>query len=99
MFPRPAYRRAFEALQEKGDLRRARKLAVGLLALDHEQACDAELAEAINAELDAKRFPDLTTLRVRFRPATAAIPDVVVNLAPLGAYDELAAVTDMGAAA
>jgi hypothetical protein len=99
LFPRPAYRRAFEALQDEGDLRRACKVTVGLLALAHEQACEAELAEAIDAELDAKRLPELAALRERFRPATAAIPDVVVNLTPLGAYDELAAVTDMGAAA
>ena len=38
-------------------------------------------------------MPDLAALRERFRPATAAIPDVVVELAPLGVYDELAAVT------
>ncbi len=93
MFPRPAYRRAFEALQEQGDLRRACKVTVELLALAHEQACEAELAEAIDAELDARRLPDLAALRERFRPATAAIPDVVVKLAPLDFYDELAAVT------
>ncbi len=93
LFPRPAYRRAFEALQEQGDLRRACKVTVELLALAHEQACEAELAEAIDAELDARRMPDLAALRERFRPATAAIPDVVVELAPLGVYDELAAVT------
>ena len=92
LFPRPAYRRAFEALQEQGDLRRACKITVELLALAHEQACEAELAEAINAELDARRLPDLAALRERFRPATAAIPEVVVELAPLGVYDELAAV-------
>ena len=101
LFPRPAYRRAFEALQEEGDLRRACKVAVGLLALAHEQACEAELAEAIDAELDARRLPDLAALRERFRPATATVPDVVVKLAPLGVYDELAAVgaPNVGAAA
>jgi hypothetical protein len=93
LFPRPAYRRAFEALQEQGDLRRACKATVELLALAHEQACEAELAEAIEAELDAKRLPDLPALRERFRPATAAVPDVIVELAPLGVYDELAAVS------
>ena len=101
LFPRPAYRRAFEALQEGGDLRRACKVAVGLLALAHEQACEPELAEALDAELDAKRLPDLAALRERFRPSDAAIPEVVVTLAPLGVYDELAAVgaATVGAAA
>ena len=101
LFPCPAYRRAFEALQEQGDLRRACKVTVELLALAHEQACEAELAEAIDAELAARRLPDLAALRKRFRPTTAAIREVVVNLAPLGVYDELAPVgaADVGAAA
>ena len=101
LFPRPAYRRAFEALQEEGDLRRACKVTVGLLALAHEQACEAELAQAIEADLDAKRLPDLAALRERFRPSDAAIPEVVVKMAPLGVYDELAAVgvENLGAAA
>jgi hypothetical protein len=99
LFPRLAYRRAFEALQEQGDLRRACKITVELLALAHERACEAELAEAIDAELEARRLPDLAALRERFRPTTAAVPHVVVNLEPLGAYDELAAVTNVGAAA
>ena len=35
---------------------------VGLLALAHERACEAELAEAIDTELDAGRLPDLDAL-------------------------------------
>jgi hypothetical protein len=92
LFPRAAYKRAFEALQERGDLRSACKITVELLALAHERACEAELAKALSAELDAKRVPDLAALRQRFRPETATIPNVAVELAPLGAYDELAQV-------
>jgi len=92
LFPRPAYRRVFEALREQGDLRRACKITVELLALAHERACEAELAQAITADLDAGRLPDLAALGKRFRPETAAFPNVVVELAPLGAYDELAVV-------
>ena len=44
LFPRPAYARAFEALREEGDKRRACKVTVELLALAHERACEAELA-------------------------------------------------------
>jgi len=40
-------------------------------------------------ELDAGRLPDLDTLRRRFAPDTAAIPHVVIELAPLNLYDEL----------
>jgi hypothetical protein len=92
LFPRAAYKRAFEALQERGDLRSACKITVELLALAHERACEAELAKALSAELDAKRVPDLAALRQSFRPETATIPNVAVELAPLGAYDELAQV-------
>jgi hypothetical protein len=63
-----------------------------LLALAHDRACEAELAYAIEVDLDAGRLPDLDRLHERFKPDQAAIPDVAVRLAPLSAYDELAAV-------
>jgi hypothetical protein len=65
---------------------------VGLLALAYDRACEAELADAIDADLDAGALPDLDRLRDRFRPDQTAIPDVAVELAPLSAYDKLAAV-------
>jgi hypothetical protein len=92
LFPRPAYKRVFEALQEQGDIRAACKVTVELLALAHELACEAELAEAIAANLDAGRLPDLAALRARFRPEETVIPNVAVELAPLCVYDELVAV-------
>lgn len=92
LFPRPAYKRAFEALREEGDDRRACKATVELLALAHERACEVELADAIETDLDAGRLPDLATLRARFRPEEASVPSVAVELAPLSVYDELAAV-------
>jgi hypothetical protein len=51
-------------------------VTVELLALAHERACEAELAETIAVDLDAKRLPDLAALRARFRPAEASIPTV-----------------------
>ena len=92
LFPRAAYKRAFDALQENGDDRRACKIMVELLALAHERACEAELARAITADLDARRLPDLAALRARFQPEASAVPIVAVELAPLCAYDELACV-------
>ncbi len=65
---------------------------VGLLALAHDRACEAELAHAIDAGLDAGALPDLDRLCHRFKPDRAMIPDVAVELVPLSAYDELAAV-------
>ena len=77
---------------ELGD-KRACRITVELLALAHERACEAELALAIEADLDADRAPDLGALRARFVPEAGAIPEVTVELVPLDAYDELAAVT------
>jgi hypothetical protein len=57
-----AYQRAFEALLAGDSEKQACRTMVGLLALAHDRACEAELAEAINAELDAGRLPDLETL-------------------------------------
>src|SRR5258706_9162453 len=92
LFPRRAYALAFEALLAKESERRACRIMVELLALAHERACEAELGAAIEADLEAGRLPDLAALRQRFRPETAAVPDVVVELVPLALYDELAAV-------
>ena len=71
---------------------------VALLALAHDRACEAELAIALNGELDAGRLPDLDTLGRRFAPNATAIPDVTVELAPLHLYDELSTVRLGGAA-
>jgi hypothetical protein len=66
-------------------------VTVELLMLAHERACEAELADALNADLDAGRLPDLATLRAPFWPEQVPIPSVAVELVPLNAYDELAA--------
>jgi hypothetical protein len=57
-----------------------------------------ELAEAIDAELDAGKLPDLETLSRRFAPLPTAIPDVTIEVAPLHLYDELSTVQLSGAA-
>jgi hypothetical protein len=97
LFPRRAYQRAFEALLA-GDSKPACRIMVGLLALAHERACEAELAEAIDAELDAGRLPDLNALARRFAPDPADVPDVIVELVPLHLYDELGTVRAGGVA-
>jgi hypothetical protein len=90
LFPRPSYVRAFELLRNVAGDQRACKVAVELLALAHDRACEAELAAAIDVEIDAGRLPELGTFRERFLPDVASIPDVAVTLTPLTAYDELA---------
>jgi hypothetical protein len=98
LFPRRAYRRAFEALLAGGSEKQACRTMVGLLALAHDRACEAELAEAIDADLAAGRLPDLDGLRRRFAPDPAAIPAITVELTPLHLYDELGTVRPSGAA-
>jgi hypothetical protein len=92
LFPRRAYARAFEALLAKESEKQACRTMVDLLALAHDRACEAELAHVIDADLDAGCLPDLDRLRDCFKPDRAVIPDVAVELVPLSAYDELAAV-------
>jgi hypothetical protein len=92
LVPRQAYARAFEALLASEGDKRACRTMVGLLALAHDRACEAELGDAIEVLLDAGELPQLDQLRERFKPDRAAIPDVAVVLTPLSAYDELAAV-------
>jgi hypothetical protein len=92
LFPRPAYRRAFEALLTAAGDRRACKTTVELLALAHDRACESELAEALDADVDAGRLPDLPFLRATFGPSPASVPLIDVEVVPLSAYDELVAV-------
>ena len=92
LFPRQAYARAFEALLASEGDKRACRTIVGLLALAHDRACEAELADAIEALLDAGELPQLDRLREKFKPDGAVIPDVAVVLTPLSAYDELAVI-------
>ena len=97
LFPRRAYQRAFEALLAGDSEKPACRTMVGLLALAHERACEVELAEAIDAELNAGRLPDLSVLARRFAPDPAEVPDVTVELVPLHLYDELGTVRAGGA--
>src|ERR1700750_3222786 len=78
LFPRRAYQRAFEALLASNREKQACRTMVGLLALAHDRACEAELAETINAELDAGRLPDLETLGRRLAHNPDAILDLTV---------------------
>jgi len=98
LFPRRAYRRAFEALLAADSEKRACRTMVGLLALAHERACEAELAAALDTELEAGRLPDLDALCRRFAPDTSVIPEITVASTPLRLYDELATVQPGGAA-
>jgi hypothetical protein len=98
LFPRRAYQRAFEALLAGDTEKRACRTTVGLLALAHDRACEAELAAIIETDLDAGRLPDLDALGRRFPPDAGSIPDITVELVPLHLYDELGTVRPLGEA-
>jgi transposase InsO family protein len=89
LFPREAYRHAFERLIDHLPERQACRRMVDLLALAHDRGCEAELAGVLDAELAAGRLPDMASLRSRFAPDPAALPCVVVHLTPLAAYEVL----------
>ena len=98
IFPRDAYRQAFDRLLEQIPERSPRRLMVNILALAHERGCEAELAALLAAELLAGRLPDMAALRERFAPDPATLPEVVVHLVPLSAYEALLS-TPIGVAA
>lgn len=89
LFPREAYARTFDQLIEALPERAACRMMVELLAMAHERACEAELADLLAKDLAAGRLPDIAVLRERFAPDPAALPEVIVRLAPLSTYDAL----------
>ncbi|QDM25245.1 IS21 family transposase [Tardiphaga sp. vice304] len=91
LFPRRVYARAFDALLAGIGERPACRAMVGLLALAHERACEAELGAVLQATLDDGILPDLKALIERFRPKGMALPVVVVTLPSLAIYDQIAA--------
>jgi hypothetical protein len=92
IFPRAAYRRAWDRLIETGPAKTACKTMVALLLLAHEGTCEAELAIALEEVLDAGVLPDPLALAERFAPLIGPVPEVVVTLPALETYDALYAV-------
>jgi hypothetical protein len=89
LFPRPAYRAAWERLTDTRDARAACRTMVGLLALAHEGGCEADLAAALTEQLEDGGVPDLAELRTRFAPAAIRLPIVAVSLPSIASYDAL----------
>ena len=99
LFPREAYRRAFDALLAARPEREACRTAVALLALAHERGCEAELASRLAEILAAGLLPDLDELRARFGPDPSTVPRVTVALASLASYECLLGPAAVGEAA
>ena len=91
LFPRAAYRRAFEALTAKMPEKLACKITVELLALAHDRGCERELAEELDRVLDHGALPDPVALRRLFGPDPADLPTVSVLPVALDSYDALVA--------
>ena len=89
LFPRESYRRCFDRLIEQLPQRRACRIMVELLTIAHERGCESQLADELATCLDAGQLPDIAALRARFAPDPANLPNIVVHLAPLNAYEAL----------
>lgn len=90
LFPRDEYRRTWIALDQALPRKEACKRMVGLLALAHEEACEAELAGLIDGIVQAGDLPDPTVLRARITERPRSLPtDLPVILPPLATYDSL----------
>ena len=89
LFPRTAYRRAFDALLADLGERAACRRMVDLLSLAHDRGCEAELATCLDRHLDAGELPDPATLLERFTPRIGVLPHIEVPLGSLAVYDEL----------
>jgi hypothetical protein len=89
LFPRPAFRRAWEALDRGLDPRKACRVYVGLLHLAASHACEARLAEHLDGVLAAGGLPDLEAARTAVAPVPPQLPTLSVPPPDLAAYDEL----------
>lgn len=98
LFPRPAYRRTFEALLERLGERPACRQLVELLALAHDRGCEVQLAEHLDERLDAGELPQLAALREHFAPDPGRLPHIEVRLGSLADYEELIARPVLGVA-
>ncbi len=99
LFPREAYRRTFDLLIERLPERQACRIMVELLSIAHERGCESELANQLSQCVEARRLPDMTVLRERFAPDPAQLPNVIVRLATLDAYETLIGARPTGDAA
>jgi hypothetical protein len=89
IFPRVAYRQTFDRLFEQIGEHPVCRLMVDVLALAYERGCEAELATVLASDLEADGIPDMATLQARFAPDPFRLPNVVVRLTPLLAYEAL----------
>lgn len=89
MFPRDAFRRAWQALDAGLEPRRACRVYVGLLHLAATHACEAALAAHLETVLAAGDLPDIETARRAVAPPPASLPLISIEQPDLSIYDSL----------
>jgi hypothetical protein len=89
LFPRTAFRRAWEVIDDALDERRACRLYVGLLHLAASQACEARLADWLTDVLDRGAIPDLEAARAAMAPPAITAPAVTISPPDPRVYDTL----------
>ena len=80
MFPREAYRRTWERLDQALSPRSACKVIVGLLELAGNYGVEVELAQQLEVLLELGELPDLEALFAQFAPRQAECPIVLVEM-------------------
>jgi hypothetical protein len=90
LFPRPEYAEIWVRLSGTLPEKEACRRMVALLALAHDESCEAELAALIAEDIAAGRVPDARDLRGRLEPRGRELPaDVPVALTMLASFDAL----------
>lgn len=89
LFPREAYRRAWEQLEARLTPRQACKVMVGLLELAAYHGVEATLAERLDVWLDAGQLPDIERLRQEIMPPCMPCPELFIEMPQLALYDSL----------
>lgn len=90
LFPRTEYAEAWKVLQRDLPRRDACRRMVDLLFIAHEEACEAELAQLLSADLNEGLLPDPKALASRLAPRLMALPkDVAVTHPTLDSFDAL----------
>ena len=90
LFPRAEYAEAWARLSETLPEKEACRRMVALLALAHDEGCEAELAALMAEDFARSRTPDPLDLRRRLEPRDRDLPlDVPVILTALASFDTL----------
>ena len=91
LFPREAYRRTWDELVQKLSSRQACQTMIGLLELAAKDGVEAQLADRLEALLEAGQLPDVKALREQFAPRQTELPTVRVDTPAASSYDALLA--------